>query len=84
MNTDQSNEQDNLSKPVPELTAEQLQQSFKKMGRKIRELAWAVGSPVYYAIGDLLIAEYEEGRRMIVEEVDGVMKETGKYNGSTD
>lgn len=66
-------------KPFYKLTPEELAEVHQRLAKEIRERAWAVGSPVYYEIGDLLIAEYWDGRKMIVEEVDGEVRETREY-----
>jgi hypothetical protein len=53
----------------------------ERQDKKIRDRAWAVGSPVYYGLSGLIIAEYQDGRKMIVEEVNGQMVETKEYHG---
>ena len=70
-------------KPFEELTGEELAEVNSRLDKEIRERAWAVGSPVYYGIGELLIAEYSDGRRMILEEVEGEVQETREYYGNT-
>jgi hypothetical protein len=68
-------------KPFVDLTPEELAEVHERLDKEIRERAWAVGSPVYYGIGDLLIAEYWDGRKMILEKVNGEITETREYHG---
>ena len=81
MNIDHLIQYGRAKKPFEELTAEELAEVHERLGKKIRERAWAVGSPVYYGIDDLLIAEYRDGRKMILEEVNGEVVETREYHG---
>lgn len=80
MNIDHLIQYGHAKKPFDELNAEELAEVNARVDKKIRERAWAVGSPVYYGIGDLLIAEYSDGRKMVVEEVHGELIETHEYN----
>jgi hypothetical protein len=81
MNIDHLIQYGRAEKPFDELTAEELAEVDTRLDKEIRERAWAVGSPVYYGIGDLLIAEYWDGRKMILEEVNGEVIETREYHG---
>ena len=81
MNNDDLIQYGRAKKPFYELTPEELAEVHERLAKEIRERAWAVGSPVYYGIDDLLIAEYSDGRKMIVEEVDGEVRETREYYG---
>ena len=63
-----------------EFTEEDIKNAQDKIYKRVRERAWAVGSPVYYSVGQLVIAEYPGGKKMVVEKTDGV--ETEKpYHG---
>jgi hypothetical protein len=81
MNTDQFVQYGHAKKPFDQLNVEELAEVNKRLDKKIRERAWAVGSPVYYGVSGLVIAEYEDGRKMVVEEVNGQMVETREYHG---
>ena len=81
MDTNQFIQYGHAKKPFQELNAEELAEVNKRLDKKIRDRAWAVGSPVYYGVNGLVIAEYQDGRRMIVEEVNGQMVETKEYHG---
>jgi hypothetical protein len=81
MNTNQFIQYGHAKKPFEQLNAEELAEVNKRLDKKIRERAWAVGSPVYYGMNGLVIAEYQDGRKMVVEEVNGQMVETRAYNG---
>jgi len=80
MNIDHLVQYGRAKKPFDELNVEELAEVNERLDKEIRERAWAVGSPVYYGIGDLVIAEYADGRRMVVEEVNGQMIETREYH----
>jgi hypothetical protein len=80
MNTNQFIQYGHAKKPFEQLNAEELAEVNERLDKKIRERAWAVGSPVYYGINGLVIAEYRDGRKMIVEEVNGQMVETKEYH----
>jgi hypothetical protein len=80
MNTDHLIQYGRAKKPFTELTPEELAEVHARLDKEIRERAWAVGSPVYYGVGDLLIAEYWDGRKMILEEVNGELTETREYH----
>jgi len=67
-------------KPFDQLSSVELADVNKRLQKKIRDRAWAVGSPVYYGEGGFLIAEYADGRRMLVEEIDGQLIETREYH----
>jgi len=67
-------------KPFEQLNTEELAEVNKRLDIKIRERAWAVGSPVYYGVNGFIIAEYQDGRKMIVEEVNGQLIETKEYH----
>jgi signal recognition particle subunit SEC65 len=81
MSTNQFIQYGHAQKPFEQLNAEELAEVNKRLDLKIRERAWAVGSPVYYGVNGLVIAEYHDGRKMIIEEVNGQMVETKEYNG---
>jgi hypothetical protein len=81
MNIDHLIQYGRAKKPFIDLTAEELAEVHMRLDKEIRERAWAVGSPVYYGIGDALIAEYPDGRKMILEEVNGELEETREYHG---
>jgi hypothetical protein len=66
-------------KPFDQLTISELADVNKRLQKKIRERAWAVGSPVYYGENGYLIAEYADGKKMIVEEINGQLIETREY-----
>jgi len=69
-------------KPFDQLSKGEMEESQLRIHNKVRERAWAVGSPVYYSINGLMIAEYEDGRKMVVEEMNGELMETKKYEGA--
>jgi hypothetical protein len=81
MNTSRLIQYGHAKKPFEQLNAEELAEVNNRLDKKIRERAWAVGSPVYYGLNGLVIAEYQDGRKMVVEEVNGQMVETGEYHG---
>jgi hypothetical protein len=81
MSTNQFIQYGHAQKPFEQLNTEELAEMNKRLDKKIRERAWAVGSPVYYGVNGLVIAEYEDGRKMIIEEVNGQMVETKEYHG---
>ena len=81
MNIDHLIQYGRAKKPFEELTPEELAEVNARLDQEIRERAWAVGSPVYYGIDDALIAEYQDGRKMILEEVNGELMETREYHG---
>lgn len=66
-------------KPFDQLTPVELADVNKRLQKKIRERAWAVGSPVYYGENGYLIAEYANGKKMIIEEINGQLIETREY-----
>jgi hypothetical protein len=80
MNTNQLIQYGHAKKPFEQLNAEELAEVNERLDKKIRERAWAVGSPVYYGVKGLVIAEYQDGRKMIIEEVNGQMVETKEYH----
>jgi hypothetical protein len=67
-------------KPFDELNSIELADVNKRLHKKIRERAWAVGSPVYYGENGHLIAEYAGGKKMIIEEINGQLIETREYH----
>jgi hypothetical protein len=81
MNTNQFIQYGHAKKPFEQLNAEELAEVNDRLDKKIRERAWAVGSPVYYGLKGLVIAEYQDGRKMVVEEINGQMVETREYHG---
>ncbi len=66
-------------KPFNTLNPVELAEVNNRLDKKIRERAWAVGSPVYYGENGLLIAEYKDGKKMIIEDVNGLLIETREY-----
>jgi hypothetical protein len=80
MNIDNLVQYGSAKKPFTQLDSEELAEVNKELAQKIRKRAWAVGSPVYYSKDGLLIAEYESGKKMIIEEVDGQLVETREYH----
>lgn len=54
-----------------EFTEDDLKKATDEIYHKVRKRAWAGGSPVYYKIGKLFIAEYENGKKMVVESING-------------
>ena len=80
MNANQFIQYGHAKKPFEQLNAEELAEVNNRLDKKIRERAWAVGSPVYYGLNGLVIAEYQDGRKMVVEEVNGQMVETREYH----
>ena len=68
-------------KPFDELNAEELKEVQDRVQKEIRQRAWSVSSPVYYSIKGVIIAEYEDGKKMVVEEVNGAAVETREYEG---
>ncbi len=81
MNIDHLVQYGHAKKPFEQLNPVELTEINERLDRKIRERAWAVGSPVYYGLNGFLIAEYKEGKKMIVEEIDGQLIETREYHG---
>lgn len=79
MNIDALIQYGHAKKPFDQLNAAELAEVNKRLDKKIRERAWAVGSPVYYGLHSYLIAEYKDGRKMILEEIDGQLVETREY-----
>lgn len=67
-------------KPFDQLSTIELADVNKRLQKKIRERAWAVGSPIFYGEEGYLIAEYADGKKMIVEEIDGQLIETREYH----
>ena len=67
-------------KPFDQLTSGELADVNKRLQKKIRDRAWAVGSPVYYGEAGYLIAEHADGKKMIVEEINGQLVETREYH----
>jgi hypothetical protein len=80
MDTDQFIQYGHAKKPFQQLNADERAEVNNRLAKKIRERAWAVGSPVYYGVKGLVIAEYQDGRKMIVEEVNGQMVEIKEYH----
>ena len=76
MNIDHLVQYGHAKKPFEQLNNKELAEVNMRLDKKIRERAWAVGSPIYYGENGLLIAEYEGGKKMIVEEVNGQLIET--------
>ena len=68
------------NKPFDQLSSVELADVNKRLRKKIRDRAWAVGSPVYYGERGYLIAEYADGKKMIVEEINGQLIETREYH----
>ncbi len=66
-------------KPFDELSPTELKESQLRIHNAVRKRAWAVGSPVYYGKNGLIIAEYESGKKMVIEEVNGELVETREY-----
>jgi transcription termination factor Rho len=81
MSTNQFIQYGHAKKPFEQLNAEELAEMNKRLDKKIRDRAWAVGSPIYYGVNGLVIAEYEDGKKMIIEEINGQMVETKEYHG---
>ncbi|MBS1662718.1 MAG: hypothetical protein JST68_16865 [Bacteroidetes bacterium] len=79
MNIDSLVQYGHAKKPFEQLNSKELAEVNSRLDKKIRERAWAVGSPVYYGLDDYLIAEYADGRKMIIEEVNGQLIETREY-----
>ena len=67
-------------KPFDQLNPNELADVNQRLHKKVRERAWAVGSPVYYGENGYLIAEYANGKKMIIEEIDGQLIETREYH----
>jgi hypothetical protein len=81
MNIDHLVQYGHAQKPFEQLNVRELAEVNSRLDKKIRERAWAAGSPVYYGENGYLIAEYEGGKRMIVEEVNGQLIKTREYHG---
>jgi len=67
-------------KPFDQLNSIELADVNSRLHKKIRERAWAAGSPVYYGENGYLIAEYAGGKKMILEEINGQLLETREYH----
>lgn len=80
MNIDHLVQYGHAKKPFDQLNANELDEVNKRLDKKNRERAWAVGSPVYYGEKGYLIAEYADGKKMIVEEINGQLIETREYH----
>lgn len=80
MNIDHLVQYGSAKKPFTQLNSEELAEANSELAKKVRQRAWAVGSPVYYSRNGLLIAEYQSGKKMIIEEVDGQLVETREYH----
>ena len=79
INTDSSRNSGGAKKPFDQLTPLELEEVQRDFRNEVRQRAWSVGSPVYYGEKGLLIAEYESGKKMVVEEVNGALVETREY-----
>ena len=67
-------------KPFDQLNSVELADVNKRLHKKIRDRAWAAGSPVYYEENGCFIAEYAGGKKMIIEEINGQLIETREYH----
>jgi hypothetical protein len=67
-------------KPFDQLSPIELAAANRRLQKKVRDRAWAVESPVYYGLSGYLIAEYGDGKKMIVEEINGQLIETREYH----
>jgi hypothetical protein len=63
-----------------EFSESDIKMANEAIAKKVRERAWAVGSPVYYMLNGHIIAEYANGKKMIVEKKEGIETER-PYNG---
>lgn len=79
MNTSEFKWMGEAKKPFEELNEEELKEVQDSVLNDIRQRAWAAGSPVYYGLKGLVIAEYANGKRMVVETVNGERMETREY-----
>lgn len=68
-------------KPVSEFTEEDFQKAADNIYWLVRKRAWAAGLPVYYSEGGKLVAEYESGRKMEVDVINGQPVEKGEMDG---
>jgi hypothetical protein len=80
MNSTQLVQYGHAQKPFDQLTPIELAHVNERLQKKIRERAWAVGSPVFYGENGYVIAEYADGKKMIVEEINGQLMETREYH----
>ncbi|HEY6902323.1 MAG TPA: hypothetical protein VI233_16820 [Puia sp.] len=80
MNIDSLVQYGHAKKPFEQLSPRELAEVSSRLDKKIRDRAWAAGSPVYYGENDYLIAEYADGRKMIIEEINGQLIETREYH----
>lgn len=58
----QNNDDDDL-----EFTDEQLRAALKRIGRDVRQAAFAAGQPIIFAKGSSIVALYSDGREEIIE-----------------
>lgn len=68
-------------KPLSEFTEEDFQNAADNVYWFVRKRAWAAGSPVYYSEDGKIVAEYESGRKMEVDIINGLVVEKGELNG---
>ena len=65
-------------KPLSEFTEEDFQNAAENVYWFVRKRAWAAGLPVYYGEGGKIVAEYESGRKMEVDIINGQVIEKGE------
>lgn len=61
-------------KPLNEMSKAELETAAKSIVRRAKEKAFSKGLPIYYATDGNLVAEYADGRKVIVKKLTNVSK----------
>ena len=54
--------------PYHEMSAAEKQEAAAQIVERAKEKAFSRGLPIYYAVGELVVAEFADGRKFVVED----------------
>jgi hypothetical protein len=64
--------QGHADKVFSDMTDEELDKAHSNIGKKARKKAFDLGLPIYYGEKGLVIAEYSDGRKFVIENLQVV------------
>jgi hypothetical protein len=59
-------------KVFTEMTEEELDKAHAEIGKQVRKKAFDLGLPIYYGEKGLVIAEFSDGRKFVIENLQVV------------
>jgi hypothetical protein len=64
--------QGHADKVFSDMNDEELDKAHSDIGKKVRKKAFDLGLPIYYGEKGLVIAEYSDGRKFVIENLQVV------------